>query len=329
MLPLEADWPWADLPQAQATPRRPRVSVVTPSLNQGEPLEACIRSVALQRPSSLSLEHLVIDGGSTDRSVKVLRRYSPWLSYWSSENDRGQSHAINKGLQLANGEWIYWLNSDDLLGPRAFAGLDDLLSQDRLHWILGRRTWLCGDSLRVWEPYPEIRLEDLLYDHIRLSQPAILVRRSALNALGPLREDLHYAMDYELWIRIFLKFGPPHVVDRTVGIVRPHGEAKSSARWHCFALEMEPIAIEHAQQLEQCTPSLRRAWRRKTASSWSSRALEQAASGFASQALRSLVRALRTGPRALHNRSFWSALRLTLRSGSPEASGETKGHEPT
>ena len=91
----------------------PRISIVTPSYNQGQFIEETIRSVLLQ--GYPNLEYIIIDGGSTDNSVEIIKKYSPWLTYWVSERDRGQSHAINKGFEHASGDILGWLNSDDML----------------------------------------------------------------------------------------------------------------------------------------------------------------------------------------------------------------------
>src|SRR5437588_6081454 len=97
----------------------PRISIVTPSYNQGQFIEETIRSVLLQ--GYPDLEYIIIDGGSQDESVEIIKKYEPWLTYWVSEQDRGQSHAINKGFDRSTGLILGWLNSDDVLLPNALA----------------------------------------------------------------------------------------------------------------------------------------------------------------------------------------------------------------
>src|SRR5467141_2605988 len=115
-------WPWTQETQSLPSGRAdsspwPRISIVTPSYNQGEFIEETIRSILLQ--GYPDLEYIVMDGGSTDGSVNIIKKYERWLAYWISENDRGQVHAINKGFSRASGVIYNWINSDDSLRPGA------------------------------------------------------------------------------------------------------------------------------------------------------------------------------------------------------------------
>src|SRR5438105_6022991 len=120
----KTDWPWTE--DSNQSPGQknhsnpwPKISIVTPSYNQGQFIEETIRSVLLQ--GYPDLEYIIIDGGSQDESVEIIKKYEPWLTYWVSEQDRGQSHAINKGFDRSTGLILGWLNSDDVLLPNALA----------------------------------------------------------------------------------------------------------------------------------------------------------------------------------------------------------------
>src|SRR5438067_1469746 len=125
-------WPWTDETPALQSTRPdgsawPRISIVTPSYNQGQFIEETIRSVLLQ--GYPDLEYIIIDGGSQDESVEIIKKYEPWLTYWVSEQDRGQSHAINKGFDRSTGLILGWLNSDDVLLPNALATVASAIPQ--------------------------------------------------------------------------------------------------------------------------------------------------------------------------------------------------------
>jgi glycosyltransferase involved in cell wall biosynthesis len=144
-------WPWT-----QASPQLPdqmpdgaewtKISIVTPNYNYGRFIEETIRSVLLQ--GYPNLEYIVIDGDSTDESVEIIKKYEPWLTYWVSEKDKGQANAINRGINLATGEWFNWLNSDDILLPNAFLTLVKISQLvDNPKWISGARLQMSEDGL--------------------------------------------------------------------------------------------------------------------------------------------------------------------------------------
>src|SRR5918996_5491103 len=149
--PGKIGWPWteesAQLPETMPDGCVwPRISIVTPSYNQGQFIEETIRSVLLQ--GYPSFEYIVIDGGSTDDSKEIIQKYEPWLTYWVSEPDRGQAHAINKGFARATGDIIQWVNSDDLLTPGALAEVGRLISLNPGAMIAGgcENFWADGKS---------------------------------------------------------------------------------------------------------------------------------------------------------------------------------------
>lgn len=205
-------WPWKEY--SEQLPNRmpdgipwPRLSIVTPSYNQSQFIEETIRSVLLQ--GYPNLEYIVIDGGSTDGSIDIIRKYEPWLDYWVSEPDRGQSHAVNKGWAKATGEILAWLNSDDFY-------LDGTFKRIATEFRISRHlAMLAGECILVDEfSRGTVTKKAGSFDPIALltgpkpAQPATFFRRSTLESVGPLREDLHYSMDRELAVRIGLRYFP-------------------------------------------------------------------------------------------------------------------------
>ncbi|HEY5571887.1 MAG TPA: glycosyltransferase family 2 protein [Anaerolineales bacterium] len=202
-----------------AEPDIPLVTIVTPSLNQGAFLEAAIRSVLEQDYGNL--EYLIIDGASTDNSLEILRKYAHRLAYWESEPDRGQAHAINKGLKRAKGQILGWLNSDDVLLPDTVSRAVEILRKDpELDVVYGRLERIDSNGKAVPTPLlPKDRVEfdpSNAIGECVVNQPGSFWRRSIMEQVGYLDEQLTYAFDYEYWVRILLGGGKfkrlPHPV---------------------------------------------------------------------------------------------------------------------
>src|ERR1043166_4469223 len=177
-----------------------KISVVIPSFNQGTFLEATLRSLLSQDYSDLEL--IVIDGGSTDQSIEIIRRYAPFLSHWESEKDRGQSHALNKGFAHVHGEIWAWLNSDDLLESGVLRRVVDVFEKDpEAGVVYGDCVYVAQDGETIVKKFPGepySRLRHLA--HRFIAQPSCFFRTSM--APPALREDLHYCMDYDLWLKL-------------------------------------------------------------------------------------------------------------------------------
>jgi glycosyltransferase involved in cell wall biosynthesis len=202
-------WPWSDnyLPLGAPCPDTaiwPRISIVTPSFNQGQFLEETIRSVLLQ--GYPNLEYLVIDGGSHDNSREILQKYSSFLSYWHSRGDEGQADAINQGLRMATGDIVAWINSDDYYLPGVFERIADQFVQKDIQIIYGRAVFV-DEGGKFIEEYPA---EPLPLDWRRfrywrgwpIPQPTVFMHRGLLEQFGFLDPSLHYALDYDLLIRL-------------------------------------------------------------------------------------------------------------------------------
>lgn len=181
----------------------PRISIITPSYNQAQFLEETIRSVLEQ--GYPNLEYIIIDGGSTDNSVEIIRKYENRLAYWVSEPDRGQSHAINKGFQKATGEILSWLNSDDVyllntlwIVGRFFANHPEVDVVYGGHLDIDEK----GKIFREARPFPFFSRWGLLSRGGAMCQPATFFRRKVLDKVGYLDESLVYNMDYDFFLRM-------------------------------------------------------------------------------------------------------------------------------
>jgi glycosyltransferase involved in cell wall biosynthesis len=177
-----------------------KVSIVTPSLNQAQFIERSIQSVLAQqwRP----LEHIVFDGGSTDGTLDILKKYNGQLR-WVSEPDKGQSDAVNKGVRTATGDVIGWLNSDDIYYPGAVKlAVEFLAAHPELDAVYGMADYIAADDSIIdtypTEPWHFPRLKDVCF----ICQPALFLRRSVFERHGYLGTDLHYCMDYEYFLRL-------------------------------------------------------------------------------------------------------------------------------
>lgn len=223
----------------------PRVSIVTPSYNQGQFLEETLRSVLLQ--GYPDLEYILIDGGSSDESVGIIRRYAAWLTYWVSEPDRGQSHAINKGFRKGSGSILAWLNADDLYEPGAVPAATQAFSNHP------DAVLLYGDCANI---DPEGKVFSIsrsrAYDRDRLvrfwpnfiPQPTAFFRRSAFAAATGLDVSLHFAMDYDLWIRLG-SLGSAIYLPRTLARFRVHPTSKTSGGSVTYWPEMRRVSRRH------------------------------------------------------------------------------------
>lgn len=205
----------------------PLVSVVTPSFNQAAYLQQTLRSVLEQNYADI--EYIVIDGGSTDGSVELIKKYASRLSYWVSEKDSGQAEAINKGMQRAHGEIVAWLNSDDYYLPGAVSAAVKAFEQDREALLVyGNMLAVDADGQIINHlTYRPLTLQDLLCFEI-IGQPAVFMRRAAFEQAGGLDPSYHFLLDHHLWIRIAAQ-GRLLYVPQTWAAARYHAAAKNRA----------------------------------------------------------------------------------------------------
>ena len=212
----------------------PKITIVTPSYNQAQFLEETIRSVLLQ--GYPNLEYIIMDGGSTDQSVEIIKNYEPWLTFWVSEKDNGQADAIYRGFERAAGELIGWLNSDDLLLPGAlFAFADYYLENPGTELMVGGCV-LIDEGNRVLRGKrgfprfsfgPAMKHNSLLWAAFDYHQPATLWRRDVFFEVGGFDRGLFFCFDYDLYLKL-TKRRSGESIKRMVAAFRIHAESKTS-----------------------------------------------------------------------------------------------------
>jgi glycosyltransferase involved in cell wall biosynthesis len=234
-MPGKTGWPWVhEKPDQPSASARPKITIVTPSYNQGAYLEETIRSVLLQNYPNL--EYIVMDGGSTDGSVEIIRKYSGFLSHWESRRDDGQADAIARGFARSRGEILGWLNSDDLLLPgclekvaRVFANNPDC------HCVSGGCVMIDAESrtlsgflgVPLFQIGVKATLRRLVLWKMDFSQMSCFWRRSAYEKVGGFDTSLKFAFDYDLFLRL-ARLGPFSRSADFFSCFRVHDASKTS-----------------------------------------------------------------------------------------------------
>jgi len=341
MVAAPARWPWVGGATSERAGERavrglPRITVVTPSFNQAAFLEETIRSVLLQ--GYPNLEYLVVDGGSTDGSVEILEKYSPWIDWWVSERDRGQADALNKGFRRATGEILAFLNSDDVYEPGTLRRVASDFAES------GPGAWHCYPVLEFWPDGSE-RLQtcpwlsekvdryaalpaarDLLFDGesvrvrelaawllecVRGHQPGTFWGAEAFHRVGGFDERMHYGFDQKLFWELMARGYHP---------VMHEGPPAARFRWHAssksqtadaeganrFASELREAALEFLPRLPRRGRELVRSeyLRHAVSTTWQ----DFRRSGRRGDALRSLAAVWRRVPSAIGDRYFAGSL---------------------
>jgi hypothetical protein len=242
-------WPWLDLHLPKRRPDDgqslwPKVTIVTPSFNQGQFLEETIRSVLLQ--DYPNLEYLIIDGGSTDNSIDIIRKYEEWLAYWVSEQDGGQADAINKGLRKSTGEYLGWINSDDILYPSAISKVvDEFRSEPKADFIYGDIDQ--GQSIDFGFQVlhgKQIEFSEMLKTlKVPIPQQGSLWRRSVNERIGFLDARWHVVLDREFYIRV-AESCKLHYLPEKLGFFRSHEQSKSISQGRRWLTELPEMYTE-------------------------------------------------------------------------------------
>ncbi len=231
-----------------APPPLPKITVITPSFNQGRFLEPCIQSVVAQNYPHL--EYIIIDGGSTDNSVEIIQKYQPDLFYWVSEPDQGQSDAINKGIRRATGDLLAWLNADDFYLSNALFYVAKAYQTNPdapFYFGNGFRANEQGHKKRGFFPDGKVQFnrEALCLGLNYILQPATFINRQSLNSVGGVSAALNYGMDTDLWLRLSA-LGEPLPVQSELAASREYEATKSASGSFARIEELRHIAEFHA-----------------------------------------------------------------------------------
>jgi len=285
-----------------------KLSIVTPSFNQGRFLEETILSVLNQNYSNL--EYLIIDGGSTDETVEVIRRYEDRLTFWVSEKDRGQVHAINKGLEKTTGDIFGFINSDDIYLPGTFA---TVMSHFENH---PRSEWICGDTIMFGEGHDEELIRAVVPKSAAhclswaytAPQPGHFWKRELVQ--GGFDEAWPYDFDHDLYVRLLLGGHQCEHIPQSFAAYRLHAASKTVAENRHQIEEFDRSAEVYESRLFGAD----RRWCRATRFLRQSYAASEA--GRRAESARWLVRALATYPESVAHRPFWGCLRKLASNGS-------------
>jgi glycosyltransferase involved in cell wall biosynthesis len=228
---------------------RPKISIVTPSFNQGEFLEETILSIVNQ--GYPNLEYIIIDGGSIDQSVQIIKKYESQLSYWVSERDTGQAQAINKGLKKCTGDIITWINSDDLLCEHA---LENIATHFEKKPDVGV---IFGDTILFWPNGRNLKKKVStggepfkFFAGMSFSQPSSFFKRQVVDQIGLLDETLHFGLDYDFFLRAACEFQFLRV-EETLSKYRLHSSSKTASAPLQFALEWRMIFSKFVRTINQ------------------------------------------------------------------------------
>lgn len=224
-----------------------QLSIITPTYNSGKFLEDTIISIINQ--TYKNIEFIIIDGGSTDNTVDIIRKYEKSISYWVSEPDKGQTDAINKGFKLSKGDLVGWLGSDDLLYPDTVEKIVNYIKKnnillDETGVIFGNVIAFHDDGREVLMDGHKINRKRLLNTWPQVLQPGSFHPRQAINKVGLPDVNLNYCMDYDFWIRL-LKDNKGLYLNEILARFRMHTDSKSVSQKYKFSIEILKINFKY------------------------------------------------------------------------------------
>lgn len=219
----------------------PKITIITPSFNQGEYIEECINSVLAQNYPNL--EYIVIDGCSQDNTLQIIKKYEKKIDYWVSEKDNGQTEAIMKGLKLTTGEIVNWINSDDKLAEGALFEIAKLFRENnKANVVIGRTNFFENNVFVGTSGKVVFSDRESTFAYGQVNQPAMFYRSEIINSVG-LDSNLHFCMDVDLWLRYLLRFDLNTVVitEKVIAEFRFHNESKTISKPEKFEMEKGEI----------------------------------------------------------------------------------------
>ncbi len=265
-------WPWTVEIPAPAPAGGPTFTIVTPSFNQGDFLEETIRSVLLQ--GYPRLEYIVLDGGSTDESPRILEKYAPWLAHWRSAPDGGHYQALNEGFALSSGEILAWINSDDKYVPGALAAVGEIFARfAEIEWLTSARpvTWNAAGEEISCPRLPGYSREAFWrgeygaghFNSLWIQQESTFWRRSLWErAGGRIDDSLRLAGDFELWTKFF-EHAELYAARRRLGGFRVHPGQKTATQLAPYIEESRRVFRQHGGHAQSAPVALARKYVRR------------------------------------------------------------------
>lgn len=317
------EWPWTEGPRGPSSPKFenktwPRISIVTPSYNQGAFIEETIRSVLLQ--GYPNLEYIIIDGGSTDNSVEIIKKYEPWLSYWVSERDAGQANALNKGFEQATGDIYAYINSDDVYEKGIFETVGRLfLKAPDQFWSAFKVVDFNSEGFRRPLKLNEFQgLYHWIYEDGMIPQPSVFWARRLHEEANGFDESMHFVFDKDFFLRLLIRGYIYTCHPETVAsFFRLHSDSKTCSSPEQF--EIEKLAMRRKVQT-LLSPAQKRVLdlaQRHSAvidrirASWEDDALQFRDS------IATLLATIGIQPSIVLNRFFWGGVKRVLKKASP------------
>jgi len=216
-----------------------KITVITPSYNQVDYIEELIDTILEQ--GDVNLEYMIIDGGSSDGTLEIIKKYEKYIDHWVSESDNGQSHAINKGLTKANGDIVNWINSDDFLEEGALEKIQKAFENPSVNVFIGKSNIVENGKILRQSRGTDVYSGNLskTIGRARIDQPETWWRKSVIDEIGPLNENLHYTMDRDWWVKYLLRYGLQGVKKEEVVLAnfRLHDASKTVSQNSAFNQE--------------------------------------------------------------------------------------------